>query len=125
MSDKVSSFGIYEVNPEMDKRGHTSHLAGQMAWYFIDGFYNRKKDTPSATKKEHTMYRVNITEPGHEIVFFKSNKTDRWWMDVPYPPDKRLKFERHHLVPCSYKDYQQAMKNEMPDLWWKTFQKLS
>jgi formiminoglutamase len=125
MSDKVSSFGIYEVNPEMDKRGHTSHLAAQISWYFIDGFYNRKKDTPIGTKKEHTMYRVNITEPGHEIIFFKSNKTDRWWMDVPYPPDKRLKFERHHLVPCSYKDYQQAMKNEMPDLWWKTFQKLS
>lgn len=125
MSDKVSSFGIYEVNPEMDKRGHTSHLAAQMGWYFIDGFYNRKKDTPSGTKKEHTLFRVNIAEPGHEIIFYKSNKTDRWWMDVPYPPDKRLKFERHHLVPCSYKDYQQAMKNEMPDLWWKTFQKLS
>lgn len=125
MSDKVSSFGVYEVNPSIDKNGHTAHLAAQIFWYFIDGFYNRKKDTPSGNKKEHTIFRVHIAEPGHEIVFYKSNKTDRWWMDVPYPPDKRLKFERHHLVPCSYKDYQQAMQNEMPDLWWKTFQKLS
>lgn len=125
MSDKVSSFGVYEVNPEWDNRGNTAHLSAQMFWYFIDGFYNRKKDTPAGTKKEHTIYRVHIAEPGHEIIFYKSNKSDRWWMDVPYPSDKRLKFERHHLVPCSYKDYQKAMENEMPDLWWRTFQKLS
>ncbi len=125
MSDKVTSFGVYEVNPKLDSREVTSHLAAQMIWYFIDGFYNRKKDNPSGNKKEFTLYRVNISEPEHEILFYKSNKSDRWWMDVPYPPDKRLKFERHHMVPCSYQDYQLAMTNEMPDLWWRTYQKLS
>jgi hypothetical protein len=43
---------------------------------------------------------------------------------VPYPPDKRLKFERHYWVPCSYDEYQEACKDEMPDRWWQTFQKL-
>jgi hypothetical protein len=33
-------------------------------------------------------------------------------------------YERHHMVPCDSRDYELAMQNEMPDLWWKTYQKL-
>jgi hypothetical protein len=29
------------------------------------------------------------------------------------------------LVPCDKEDYDRAMQNEMPDLWWKTYQKLT
>ena len=46
-------------------------------------------------------------------------------MEVPYPPKEGSKYERHYLVPCDKLDYENAMKNEMPDLWWKTYQKLS
>jgi len=28
-------------------------------------------------------------------------------------------------VPCSYKDYETACRDEMPDRWWQAFQKLS
>ena len=59
-----------------------------------------------------------------EIIFFKSNKSARWWMEVPYPPTSGTKYERHHMVPCNKLDYDNAMNNEMPDLWWKTYQKL-
>ena len=45
-------------------------------------------------------------------------------MEVPYPPQYSVKYERHHLVPCDFKDYERAMKNEVPNLWWKTYQKL-
>jgi hypothetical protein len=59
-----------------------------------------------------------------EVIFYKSNKSERWWMEVPYPPQAGSKYERHHLVPCDMQDYEQAMKNEIPNLWWKTYQKL-
>jgi formiminoglutamase len=125
MSDKLSSFGIYEINPALEVSNQTSQLAAQMIWYFIDGFYGRKKDFPEKDSPEYTKYRVPIKDQSHEIVFYKSQKSDRWWMDVPYPPNKRIKSERHHLVPCTYSDYQLACKEEMPDRWWQTFQKLS
>jgi formiminoglutamase len=67
---------------------------------------------------------VSITNHEHEIIFYKSNKSDRWWMDVPYPLNHQIKFERHHMVPCSYSDYETACRDEMPDKWWQTFQKL-
>jgi hypothetical protein len=46
-------------------------------------------------------------------------------MEIPYPPTKGLKFERHTLLPCSYKDYEMAVNNEIPDRWWQTYQKLA
>ncbi len=124
LSDKLSCIGIYEINPEMDRNGQTSHLAAQAIWYFIDGYYNRKMDFPVKDKKFYIKYRVVIKEIQNEIVFFKSKKSDRWWMEVPCPSKLKSKYDRHYLVPCSYKDYQTALKEEIPDRWWQAYQKL-
>lgn len=124
LSDKLSSIGFYEINPAFDNNKQTAHLVAQMIWYFIDGFYNRKQDYPIVDKSEYTKYRVSIKDHDHEIVFYKSNKSDRWWMDVPYPVNHQIKYERHHMVPCSYRDYETACRDEMPDKWWQTYQKL-
>lgn len=125
LSEKLSSIGIYEYNPELDKNGQTAYLIAQMIWCFIEGYYSRKHDLPSPGSAHHIKYRVSLEDNKYEIVFYKSTKTDRWWMDVPYPDQSpKSKYERHHLVPCSYSDYQLACNEEMPDKWWQTFQKL-
>lgn len=125
LSDKLTSIGFYEINPEFDNNGQTAHLVAQMIWYFLDGFNNRKKDFPVGSRKPYTKYRVNLQNGENELVFYKSDKSERWWMDVPYPSHQKIKYERHLLVPCSYKDYQTACEDEMPDRWWQTFQKLA
>ncbi len=124
LSDKLTSIGFYEVNPEFDINGQTAHSVAQMIWYFIDGFIGRKKDFPIGSRKSYLKYMVNIQEGQNEIVFYKSDKSERWWMDVPYPSHQKIKYERHLLVPCSYTDYKIACTNEVPDRWWQTFQKL-
>lgn len=124
LSDKLSSIGFYEINPERDNHDQTCHLVAQMIWYFIDGFYNRKKDFPLKDKTDYIKYRVSIQDNKYEVVFYKSKKSDRWWMDVPYSLEFE-KFQRHHLVPCSYKDYETALKEEIPDRWWQSYQKLT
>ena len=125
MSDKLTSIGFYELDPEKDRGGQTVHLLAQMIWYFADGYYGRKTDFPMGHKEDYTRYLVQVNGHDDDIVFLKSPRSDRWWMEVPYPPDKRLRFERHCLVPCSYADYEQAMKHELPDLWLRTYKKLS
>ncbi|MGE0567784.1 MAG: formimidoylglutamase [Bacteroidia bacterium] len=124
MSDKLSSIGFYEMNPVFDERGQSAHLLAQMIWCFIDGYYSRKNDYPSRTNQEYLRFHV-VLEDKYEINFYKSRKSDRWWMEVPYPPHKGVQFERHTLIPCSQKDYDLAMKSEIPDRWWQTYQKLS
>jgi formiminoglutamase len=124
MSDKLSSIGFYELNPEYDINGKTAHLLAQMIWCFLDGFYSRKNDFPSRSNADYLRFHV-VLEDKYDINFYKSKKSDRWWMEIPYPSHKDLKFERHTLIPCSPKDYDMAMNNEIPDRWWQTYQKLS
>jgi arginase family enzyme len=123
-NDKLTSIGFYEFNPAYDDNGQTAMLLSQMIWYFIDGVYNRKKDFPLSPKSQYLIYKTNLTHDEHELVFVKSKKSDRWWMQVPYPTGGS-KNERFHLVPCRYEDYKTAVAGDMPDLWWRTYQKLS
>jgi len=124
MSDKMTSAGFFEVNPEVAGNEQTSHLLAQMIWYFIDGFYNRKFEFPIKNKKDFIKYRVTMKSTIDEMVFYKSKKSDRWWMNVPCPRNLQSRYERHHLVPCSLKDYQTACRNEIPETWWQVYQKL-
>jgi len=122
-NDKLSSIGFYEFNPAYDNNGQTAILLSQMIWYFIDGVYNRKKDFPLQPRSQYLIYKTSLKHEDHELVFVKSKKSDRWWMQVPYPTGGS-KNERFHLVPCRYEDYNLAVSGEMPDLWWRTYQKL-
>lgn len=123
-NDKLTSIGFYEYNPAYDTNNQTAILISQMIWYFIEGFYNRKKDFPLNPKSQYIIYKTTLMHEDHEVVFVKSKKSDRWWMQVPYPTGGSPN-ERYHWVPCSYNDYQTAVDGEMPDLWWRTFQKLN
>lgn len=124
ISDKLTSFGIFNFMQEKIA-GPTTHLLAQIMWYFIDGVTQRKGDFPIGGKKEYLKFTVHLEAYKDEIIFYKSNKSDRWWMEVPVTSKNGAKYLRHQLVPCDFQDYERAMKNEMPDLWWKTYQKFS
>lgn len=90
LSDKLTSIGFYETNPRLDPHGQTAHLVAQMIWFFIEGFYNRPKDFPFRNEEDYMKYRVNISDHKEEVVFFKSKKTDRWWMEIPLPSEQHV-----------------------------------
>lgn len=121
ISDKLSCFGVF--NP-IHTPSQDASIVAHIVWYLLDGIAARKGDFPIGSKKEYMRFTVVMDNEFQELVFFKSNKSDRWWMEVPYPPSEHVKFERHHLVPCNQHDYENAMQNELPDLWWRTYQKL-
>jgi arginase family enzyme len=114
MSDRVSSFGIYEVNPRLDIRNQTTQLAAQMIWYFIDGVLSRVADYPIISDHEFYTYEVPIPSTGDTMTFKKSKKSSRWWIKVQ--PDSK---GAHKLIPCSYKDYECAIHDQLPDRWMK------
>ncbi|MBM3452159.1 MAG: formimidoylglutamase [Bacteroidetes bacterium] len=123
ISDKLTSIGIFNHIGTIDSNT-ADFLLAELVWYFIDGFSQRKADFPVGSKSQYTRHIVAMDDFEEEIVFYKSNKSDRWWLEVPYPHQEGMKYERHHLIPCDYEDYEKAMSNELPDLWWKTYQKL-
>ena len=124
ISDKISSVGFYNLKSgnlsEVD-----SELIAQSLFFVILGYSLRKHDYPFGNKKELIKYSVFNEDSNQNLIFHKSSKSDRWWLEVPYPPSKDFKFERHHLIPCNHEDYEIAQKGIIPDLWWKTYRKLN
>ncbi len=121
ISDKVSSFGIYEFNSKYDSNNQTAKLIAQMIWYFIEGFNHRAKDYPFITKKNYQKFTV-LLENDDPIDFYKSHKTGRWWMEIKLIKDN--KYKRHSLIPCTYQDYIETTKQLIPDRWFKAQRKM-
>ena len=125
LSDKLSSIGFYEYNPNYDQNGQTAHLIAQMMWYFIDGYYNRMHDFPiDKQSNDYNKFMVKLSNQREELIFFKSKKSNRWWMEVECATSVKAKYERHYLVPCSHEDYEQALEDDIPDRWLQAYQKL-
>lgn len=120
ISDKVTSFGIYEYNPKLDSNNQTAQLISQMIWYFIEGVNYRANDYPFGLKDNYKKYIVPIED--QVLNFHKSNKSGRWWMEINL--NENNKFKRHALIPCTYQDYISATNQEIPDRWIKTLKKL-
>ena len=125
MSDKTSTFALLEMNPAHDRDGQTAHMLAHAIWFFIEGYHYRMGDFPHRDKSSYRRYTA-LLESGMEIVFYKSLKSDRWWMEVPCVDEERRERYKHHtLVPCNYSDYQRAMENEVPELWWHYFNRMN
>lgn len=124
LSYRLSSIGFFEYNPHYDINSRTANLIAEMIWYFIEGFSNRQDDVPTLDSTDFKRYNVQIAEGDGNIVFLCHKISGKWWIDMSFKTDDDAKFERHHFIPCSREDYDQAMRNELPDKWWQFYQKL-
>jgi hypothetical protein len=95
-----------------------------MIWYFIEGFSSRQDDIPTLESNDFKRYIVQISDNQNDIVFLCHKITGKWWMDMSFLQNDDQRYERHHFIPCSKEDYDQAMRNELPDKWWQFYQKL-
>jgi hypothetical protein len=123
ISDKLSLFSILNMFP--NQLAECNQFVAEIIWYFLDGVFSRRGDFPVGSKKNYKKFIVQLQDAEKELIFYKSNVSERWWMEVPYNPSTESKYVRHHLVPCNFEDYELAMKNDLPDLWWKTYQKIA
>jgi len=126
LSDKLSAVGLFEYNPLYDNNDQTAKLMAQMIWYFCEGYVQRKSDFPyrDKEKSDYIKYVVPVENHDDELIFYKSKKSDRWWMEVQCPQNVKARYERHYMVPCSYEDYKDACANDIPERWWMVYQKL-
>ncbi len=121
LSEKVNIIGFFECNPEKDPNGQTAHLTAQAIWYFIDGLLNRMEENPVNTPQHIKKFIVNLDAAGHDISFYKSSISGRWWMEIPV---KNPASGHNFFVSCSYEDYRLACKEEIPDRWWRYLNRL-
>ena len=122
ISNKVTSFGIYEYKPSQDD-DITSMLISQMIWYFIEGVNCRIKDDNFSDDKSHQKF-ITLAD-SHELIFYKSIKTGRWWIEIPFLSNVNNKLKKHTLLPCTHQDYLDACNDKIPERWYKAYHKNS
>lgn len=114
-NEKLSSIGIYSYDPyQDDMHNKTAKVIAVMVWYFIEGFYSRK-DSLSFKGSDYIKYTVSLDSKPHELVFYKSKRSGKWWMEIPHQEGDP--FRRLTTIPCSYSDYEIAQKGEIPERW--------
>ena len=117
ISDKVSMFGLFNHNSSNQE----AVLIAQIIWYFIEGFHYRSNEYPFGSRENYIKFIVPIEE--EVLVFYKSDKTDRWWIEIPFISNGSNKLKRNTLLPCSYEEYLGACNQDLPERWWKAQRK--
>ncbi len=122
-NEKLSSIGFYEYNPRWDdEHNKTASIIATMIWYFVEGYYYRKNEQ-NFRSNDFLKYTVSMPVEPETLSFYKSKFSEKWWMEVPNVAGKE-KYARNSIVPCSYSDYQTAVKGEVPERYINTLAKL-
>lgn len=120
ISNKVSVFGVFEIN-DFNASQSESMLIAQVLWYFIEGVNYRIDDGDLSSETDFKNYSVPVDN--QVLLFKKSLKTQRWWIEIPFISEMNNKLKRHTLLPCTYQDYESACNQEIPERWFKARRK--
>lgn len=117
LADRLSAICINGFDIKEDQGNQSAHLMAQMIWHLIEGFNSRKNES-YADKNQWTAYVVDNKIVG-ALSFFKSKKSDRWWFEIP-----KAIHQKHTMIACSYRDYQQACEGELSERLLNAMQRL-
>ena len=104
-SNKANFLGLFELNDN----SISNKLYSEIIWYFIDGIDKRIEENNFYDSETFNKYIVQTS--GIDITFFKSKTSEKWWILI----DKTT----NSYLPCLERDYQNALKDNIPLSWLK------
>ena len=118
ISDRVNFLGIHEIpfTPMMDQ------LLAQMVWYFLEGFSLRFDEYPLDLNQDFIKYSVPLTD--QIMVFYKSEKSQRWWLELTNDSHLNNKTKKPTLIACTEIDYESATHNDIPERWYNAIKRM-
>ena len=124
LGHKLESLAIYNYESSKDVNKQSSKLIAQMIWCFFEGYFHKMRNI-TANDENLFKYHVSMHDGEYNTCFYKNKHNDKWWMEIPIIHDSGHKFSSHCFVPCSYGDYKLASNGDVPERWWKAFQKIN
>ncbi len=113
ISDKLSIIGFFDL----PNNSFFLKLFSEVIWYFIEGFYCRFDEYPVVIGDDFKKYNVSTSD--REIIFYKSFKSGRWWMEIDNKNYIDNKTKTSTLLSCTHQDYLDACNDILSDRWWK------
>lgn len=111
ISDQISFIGFFEI----PSTPMTDQLLAQMIWYLIEGVQLRFDEYPVITK-DFLKYSVTLSD--QIMVFYKSDRSNRWWIELTNNSQLNNKIKSTTLLACTEKDYLEAMQDKIPERWY-------
>jgi hypothetical protein len=98
-------------------------LLAQMVWYFIEGYSLRFDEYPIAVNQGFIKYIVQLSD--QTMVFYKSEKSQRWWLELTNDSHLNNKTKKAALLACTEKDYESALHDHIPERWYNAVRKMN
>lgn len=116
INNKVRSIGVYNFKAKNILSDNL--LTAEILWYFIEG-RNNSVETFDFENSNCETYHVQL--PEQDLTFHRVMSSDQWWIELD---DFTESDAIRRMIPCSAKDYQDALKGRIPNRWWKAYKKL-
>ena len=118
ISDRVAYFGLFDLptTPVFHQ------LLAQMVWYFIEGVHLRFGEYPLSLGEGFVKYTVALSD--QSIIFYKSELSQRWWMEITNESAINNKMKSSTLLPCTQQDYNDAMQDKIPERWYNAIKRM-
>ena len=119
IGERIKSLGIFEINKQNNPL--FNELIAQMMWYFIEGYNVRMDEKIDINNPDFTRFTVPVDQD--DLIFYKSELSNRWWIEIPYSNNQNNKLRQNTLLACSKFDYLEACDQELPDRWYRAKRK--
>ena len=119
ISDNMKTAGLFGFDSEITD-GQTGMLTAQIIWHLADGFANRSHENLLNNANGITKILVDLDSPLQDLMFYHSEASERWWMEVKIPDAITP-----YIIACSENDYKAAQNHEVPLRWLWYHQKLT
>lgn len=119
-SDQLKILGIFGYNPAGDPFEVTAALIAQFIWYYLEGYQSNNHELVSSQNENFKKYIVTNNNFDSGLVFYYSNESNRWWCEVSSNILNDI-----YLLPCTEKDYLDALNNEIPNRWFNSYKRLN
>ncbi|MCS7075699.1 MAG: arginase family protein [Bacteroidia bacterium] len=124
ISDLVRTFSITNVDWVKDSHRQTVYAAALNIWYFLDGYSSRWYERVDIKSHNLIQYHVVSDALFMPITFYKHPISERWWIQLPEDSLRFVSNPNDLLVPCTEKDYYNALEGTIPKRWWNALYKI-
>ncbi|MDA3881875.1 MAG: hypothetical protein PF481_01170 [Bacteroidales bacterium] len=119
LSDNTKLFFLSEYTFENDIKNVSAMLAAQIMWHIIDGVSQRKGDSICEENLDgFARYYIKSEYLNQDLVFYQSKRTHKMWVEIPTGTHAK------RYLPCSSKEYENALQNEILEEWFNEFNRL-
>ena len=119
IGERIKSLGIFEINKQNNP--FFNELIAQMMWYFVEGYNLRMDEKINIDNPDFTRFIVPVDQ--EDLIFYKSELSSRWWIEIPYSNNQNNKLKQNTLLACSKNDYFDACDQKIPERWYRAKRK--